>query len=162
METLVGQVRDVENHPDFVHHLQQLAPLRRERSGAAGAEGVGARPVVHRADHPQPVVPPEPRLLRIDDGVVSIDGKPLEEPYTDATADHRDFPSTLVPPGHVFVLGDNRQDSDDSRFDLGTVPLCQVVGAVVWLARRTARVGGAGAEGLEPPTTGFGDRDSTN
>lgn len=53
--------------------------------------------------------------LRIDRGVVSIDGRPLSEPYV-RFADGRSFAEIVVPAHSVFVLGDNRADSEDSRF----------------------------------------------
>ena len=53
--------------------------------------------------------------LRIDRGVVSIDGRPLHEPYV-RFADDRSFAEIVVPAHSVYVLGDNRADSEDSRF----------------------------------------------
>lgn len=69
-------------------------------------------------------------------GVVYINGKRLDEPYLDPTVDARSFGPGTVPPGRLFVLGDNRTRSGDSRFtQLGYVPEDKVVGravAVIW------------------------------
>jgi len=52
--------------------------------------------------------------VSIHDGRVYIDGRPLEEPYlTQPTRGH--YGPARVPPLHVFVLGDNRGASNDSR-----------------------------------------------
>ncbi|WP_341252402.1 signal peptidase I [Euzebya pacifica] len=67
------------------------------------------------------------------DGVVHINGTPLDEPYT--RAESRDFPAVTVPGGHYYVLGDNRGNSLDSRFALGTIPEENVIGrafVILW------------------------------
>ncbi|HEY8393987.1 MAG TPA: signal peptidase I [Thermaerobacter sp.] len=72
-------------------------------------------------------------------GRVYRDGLPVPEPYV-AFEDRSDLPAASVPPGAVFVLGDNRPGSDDSRF-FGPVPLERVDGRAVmvywplWKAR---------------------------
>ena len=69
-------------------------------------------------------------------GVVYIEGRRLDEPYLDPTVDTRSFGPATVPSGRLFVLGDNRTRSGDSRFtQLGYVPRDKVVGravAVIW------------------------------
>lgn len=63
---------------------------------------------------------------------VRIDGRLLVEPYLDPTVVAPgncggDTPRTLVPPDHVFVMGDNRGGSQDSRA-LGPIPYDELVG----------------------------------
>ena len=58
---------------------------------------------------------------------VYVNGTLLDEPYVRQTPDYQ-VPPTLVPPGHVFVLGDNRRNSSDSHI-FGPLPVDRVVGA---------------------------------
>ena len=59
-------------------------------------------------------------------GAVYVNGKELAEPYL--TQRTRPFPAVTVPAGELFVMGDNRRASNDSRFGLGSVPIDKVVG----------------------------------
>lgn len=72
---------------------------------------------------------------------VSVDGKLLVEPYTrhtgwddqPASFSPRDnFPAHTVPPGHLFMMGDNRENSADSRF-WGYVPMDLVKGRALFI-----------------------------
>ena len=64
--------------------------------------------------------------IAIHDDQVFIDGNPLEEPYLRVVT-HGYYPPTLIPADAIFVMGDNRDRSRDSRM-FGTVPLEDLVG----------------------------------
>ena len=81
--------------------------------------------------------------IALEDGVLVVNGSPVCEPSIDpALIDAEYFGPLLVPSGELFLLGDNRHSSVDSR-DFGTVPADSVRGRV--LARMWPSPGGPGA-----------------
>ncbi len=67
--------------------------------------------------------------IAMTDGAVYINGQPLNEPYV-VFRDRYSMPSRQVPEGSVYVLGDNRPNSSDSRF-FGPVPQSDLLGLAV-------------------------------
>lgn len=70
--------------------------------------------------------------VEIRNGQVYIDGNPLSEPFLDVQTRPGRNNRIVVPPLHVFVLGDNRDHSNDSR-SFGPVPIENIVGRA-WLS----------------------------
>ncbi|MBI5161368.1 MAG: signal peptidase I [Micrococcales bacterium] len=71
-------------------------------------------------------------------GRVSVNGVPLTEPYILVTTDQRPF-SVTVPKKSLWVMGDNRGNSKDSRFNQdqpgkGFVPYSDVVGRAILIS----------------------------
>ncbi|MEX2658526.1 MAG: signal peptidase I [Acidimicrobiales bacterium] len=74
------------------------------------------------------------------DGRVYVGGRLLVEPYLDATATTSSFDPVKVPDGHLWVMGDNRGNSSDSRA-FGVIDQEEVVGRAVlriWPPTRSA------------------------
>lgn len=66
-----------------------------------------------------------------EDGLVYVDGVALSEPFTDGEPSYTlsggvSFPYT-VPEGSIWVMGDNRTNSQDSRY-FGAIPVSSVTG----------------------------------
>jgi signal peptidase I len=101
-------------------------------------EGVGlARPADE--DFIKRVIGLPGEVVEIRDGVTYIDGSAIDEPYLTGPKDTRSYGPRAVPDGMLFVMGDNRTDSADSRFQppagLGYVPEDKVIGqafVIVW------------------------------
>jgi signal peptidase I len=70
--------------------------------------------------------------VEIRDGHVYINGDLLEEPFTTEQTRPGRYTRITVPPLHVFVLGDNRNHSNDSR-SFGPVPIENIVGRA-WIS----------------------------
>ena len=92
----------------------------------------GGEPIVKR------VIATEGQTVDIDfvTGTVYVDGEALQEDYINEPTyveEGTEFPLT-VPEGSIFVMGDNRNHSSDSRSsDLGTVDTRYVIGKAVFL-----------------------------
>jgi signal peptidase I len=108
--------------------------------------------IVHRyppkreIEYAKRVVAKEGEILSIKNGQVIVDDKALDQWYVDEVnmvrTRQEDFGPVEIPPNMLFVLGDNRDSSNDSRY-WGFVPREDVVGKVIiiWASDDEARIG---------------------
>jgi len=71
--------------------------------------------------------------IHIDKGQVFVNGEALNEPYVISSyKDERTVPDVVVPAGDVYVLGDHRNISSDSR-DFGPVSTSLISGKAAYV-----------------------------
>ncbi len=103
-------------------------------------EAVGVR-VRGEDDLIKRVIATEGETLLIRNGVLKVDGEALAEPYVASDTAMPDFGPITVPQGELFVMGDNRNASLDSR-RFGPIPDDEVVGKAVVRIWPLDRIGG--------------------
>ncbi len=64
--------------------------------------------------------------IAVRDGHTYIDGAPVDEPWV-VYFGGRDISPTRIPEDYIFIMGDNRPVSRDSR-DIGPVPIDSIIG----------------------------------
>jgi signal peptidase I len=94
-------------------------------------EGIGvAQP--ENKDYVKRVIGLPGDVVELHDGTLFLNGTAMDEPYLNPEPDTQPYGPVTVPPGMLFVLGDNRAHSGDSRFPpptgLGYVPEDTVIG----------------------------------
>jgi len=86
-------------------------------------------------------------VVEVRDCTVFVNGVALDEPYLNKDDPGScSFPSTRVDPDHLFVMGDNRGNSNDSRYGLGQIPYDKVVGrafVIIWPPSRAGFIRGS-------------------
>lgn len=95
-------------------------------------EGLGLR--TPENDFIKRVIALEGQTIEIRGGHVFVDGKQTVEPYLHDQAPLPDFGPLTVPKGKIFVMGDNRFNSQDSR-SFGPIPRTSIVGrafVLIW------------------------------
>lgn len=90
--------------------------------------------------------------IRFRNGSVLIDGVPLQEDYIEAgitSCSRATWCEMTVPENAVFVLGDNRQDSTDSRV-FGPVAYDHIIGQAIFASWPVEKIGPVSAPDYEP------------
>ncbi len=82
------------------------------------------------------------QTVEIDQGIVWVNGVPLSEPYTHGqTSEEGPYPTpATLPAGTVWLMGDNRQHSQDSRW-MGPIPVSSLRGAAFAIYWPVGRIG---------------------
>ncbi len=118
-----------------INHLAYRFGANPQRGDVIAFEHVRSAPTVYL----KRVIGGPGDRIEIRSGKVFVNGSPLDEPYVQF-GDARSFPIATVPPNSYYVLGDNRANSDDSRF-WGFVPGDEVIGRATFVIWPFGRMG---------------------
>jgi signal peptidase I len=92
-------------------------------------------PLANAGDYIKRVIALGGQKVSMRDGQVYVDGRKMPQPFLHhgkvSTRDSYTMRALTVPRGDIFVLGDHRDDSEDSRY-FGPVPLSAVQGVAFW------------------------------
>ena len=116
--------------------FEEPDPAKEPERGVWGAithwlgQGLGFSPP-DNPDYIKRVIGEPGDVVSARNGDVYVNDVRISEPYLHERTAR--FPETTVPEGELFVMGDNRSNSLDSRFGLGFVPIDRVVGKAVWI-----------------------------
>ena len=125
------------------------------------SSGLGVSPSGEK-DYIKRIIGLPGETIEMRDGVVIVDGKKVPEALTTeggylAERDPNDFGPATVPDGQFFMMGDNRQNSSDSRFpQLGTIPRDAIIGrafVTIWPFPRLDTLPGADYDGSGLPAS---------
>ena len=97
-------------------------------------------PIAGKEDLIKRVIAVEGDRVEGRDGGVYVNGRAIEEPYLDDDTITSDFALTTVPEDSVWVMGDNRGASGDSR-RFGPVPLDEIIGKAVIIVWPPSNIG---------------------
>jgi signal peptidase I len=124
------------------------ASYYRSRAPSRGDVAVYLHPKQEHLYYIKRIVAVEGDRIAVKGGRAVVNGMVVEEPYVDAGPSEGRFanmPEVRVPVGHVYVLGDNRSNSVDSRDTVahGTVPVANLIGRVtdIAISRHLPRIG---------------------
>jgi signal peptidase I len=84
-------------------------------------------PVAEKEDLVKRVVAVAGDTVAVHDGALYVNGVRKEEPYLKEQDFRGELQDTAIPAGHVFVMGDNRNNSGDSRM-FGPIPIDSIIG----------------------------------
>lgn len=125
--------------------FEEPDPAKEPERGVWGAithwlgQGLGFSPPDNE-DYIKRVIGEPGDVVSARNGDVYVNDVRISEPYLHERTAR--FPETTVPEGKLFVMGDNRSNSLDSRFTLGFVPVDRVVGKAVWIIWPVENMGG--------------------
>lgn len=115
------------------------ATFYRGRQPSRGEVAVYVHPKQSELHYIKRIIAVEGDRVAIKGGRAVVNGVAIEEPYVNVGAPDAAFANMVeirVPPAHVFVLGDNRANSVDSRDSVahGPVPVTKLIGRVTDIA----------------------------
>ena len=94
--------------------------------------GLFGFPTAGSQDFIKRVIAIEGDVIKADQGVVYVNGEAIDEPYLPEGTQTSDFGRVTIAQDEIFVMGDNRANSDDSRA-FGPIPEDSVVGEALIL-----------------------------